>query len=115
MKMILRNLWNDEVGAVISTELTLVTTVLGLGLVTGLTSLRDSVVTELMSVGSAINHLDQSYTVGGVQGPSSSTPTMFYTDNISPQQIQQPQRGIEIFGGTPPFNNLIVGGKDAIQ
>ena len=40
----LKALWNDESGAIVSTEIVLVITILGIGMVVGLTTLRNDVV-----------------------------------------------------------------------
>jgi Flp pilus assembly pilin Flp len=69
----MKNLWNDEAGAIISAELVLVATILVIGMIVGLTSLRDAVVTELNDVGEAIASLNQTYYFGGVTGHSSAT------------------------------------------
>jgi Flp pilus assembly pilin Flp len=61
----LKNLWNDEAGALIAAEFILVATILVIGLVTGLTSVRDAVITELADVGAAIGSINQSYSYGG--------------------------------------------------
>ncbi len=61
----LQKIWNDEAGAILSAEVVLVGTILVIGVLTGLTSLRDAVVTELADVGEAIGSLDQSYFYGG--------------------------------------------------
>jgi Flp pilus assembly pilin Flp len=64
----LRKLWNDEAGAIISAELVLVMTIVVIGMIVGLKSLRDGVVSELADVGQAISNLNQSYRVGAVSG-----------------------------------------------
>jgi len=69
----MKKLWNDEVGAIISAELVLVMTIVGIGMITGLSSLRDGVIEELADVGAAIGSMDQSYTVGGALAHSSAT------------------------------------------
>jgi len=76
----MRKLWNDEVGAIISAELVLVMTIVGIGMITGLTSLRDGVIEELADVGAAIGSLDQSYTIGGAVAHSSATSTSNFID-----------------------------------
>ena len=76
----LKKLWNDEAGAIVSAEIVLVATILVIGLVTGLTSLRDGVIEELADVGKAIGNVDQSYTVGGSQSHSSATPSFGFQD-----------------------------------
>ena len=57
----LKKLWNDESGAVISAELVLLMTILGIGMVVGLKAVSNSVVTELGDVAAAIGAVDQSY------------------------------------------------------
>jgi len=57
----LRTLWNDESGAVLSAELVLIMTILVIGMVVGLSELQDAVVNELNDVGEAIGSLNQSY------------------------------------------------------
>jgi len=76
----LKKLWNDEVGAVVSAELVMVATILGIGMIVGLTSVRDAVVTELADVGAAIASINQSYTYGGVVGHSGTTAGSVYVD-----------------------------------
>lgn len=61
MLQITKSLWNDEAGFVISAELALVSTLCVLGLVVGLSSVRDAVNCELTDLSSAICSLDQSY------------------------------------------------------
>jgi Flp pilus assembly pilin Flp len=69
----LRKLWIDEAGAIVSAEIVLVATILVIGMVTGLASLRDAVVTELADVGQAISQLDQSFSFGGIDGHCASS------------------------------------------
>ena len=57
----LRKLWNDEVGAILSAELVFIMTILVIGMVVGLHQLQYAVVSELGDVASAIGHLNQSY------------------------------------------------------
>jgi len=63
---LLRRLWTDEAGFVVSTELVLVATVLVIGLLVGLTELRNQVVQELGDVAMAIGNINQSYAYDGV-------------------------------------------------
>ena len=78
----LKKLWNDEAGFVVSAELVLVATILVIGLVTGLSSVRDAVIEELADVGQAIGNVDQSYSVGGSVSHSASTVSFGYTDTV---------------------------------
>jgi hypothetical protein len=64
----MRNLWKDEAGFIISAELVLVATIVVIGMIVGLVSLRNQVVQELVDVGQAIGSLSQSYCFSGVKG-----------------------------------------------
>ena len=67
---VLRKLWNDEAGFIISSELVLVATLLVIGMIVGLTSLRNQVVQELVDVGQAIGYISQGYEYFGVSKQS---------------------------------------------
>jgi len=71
----LRRLWNDEAGFIISAELVLVATIVVIGMIVGLVSVRNQVVQELVDVGAAIGELSQSYCFGGI-----FKPCMAFTD-----------------------------------
>lgn len=60
----LRRLKNDDAGFITSTDLILVSTIVVIGMIVGLTTLRDQVVQELGDLAVAIGHLDQSYSFG---------------------------------------------------
>lgn len=75
MKKLIQRLWAEDVGAVVSAEIMLVATVLVLGSIVGLSSVRDSVVTELADVAQGVSNLNQSYSYGGVSGTSSTSNT----------------------------------------
>jgi Flp pilus assembly pilin Flp len=64
----LRNLWQDDSGAVISAELVLVLTILVIGVIVGLSEVAVAVNTELNDISNAIGALDQSYFYGGFHG-----------------------------------------------
>ena len=70
MKNLFNRLWVEDAGAVVSAEVMLVATVLVLGVIVGLKSVRDSVVTELADVAQAIANVSQSYCYSGVTGHS---------------------------------------------
>ena len=67
---LLRRLWNDEAGFVVSSELVLIATILVIGLIVGLTSLRNQVVQELTDTGQAIGAVSQGYTFYGTSKAS---------------------------------------------
>ena len=61
----LKSLWNDECGVILSAELVLIATILVLGMVVGLVELQCSIVAELSDLSSAFGNLNQSYQVSG--------------------------------------------------
>ncbi|WP_206028439.1 hypothetical protein [Thalassoroseus pseudoceratinae] len=70
MKTTLMTLWHDDRGFLISAELVVVGTLLVLGLVVGLTSVQNALVSELSDVGQAIGSLDQTYYYKGFASES---------------------------------------------
>lgn len=61
----LKTLWNDELGFIVSAELVLVATILVIGVIVGLVSVQCSVVAELNDVGDAIGSMNQSFSTSG--------------------------------------------------
>lgn len=80
MRKFLSQLWQDEHGFIVSSELIFVATLLVIGMVTGLATVRDQVLFELADVADAISEVDQSYTIAAVTGHSSSTAGVIFTD-----------------------------------
>lgn len=106
----LRKLWNDEGGAILSAEIVLIATILVIGVVTGLTSVRDAVVTELADVGAAIGSVDQSYVWHGVTAHSAATAGSEYVDQpdfCDDDQTTTAERCVVVCGGA--FANPIDG------
>jgi hypothetical protein len=68
MKMTCLRLWREESAAIVSAEIILVASILVIGVISGLKSLRDSVVTELADLAQAIANINQSYSFSGVSG-----------------------------------------------
>ena len=79
MKLLSR-LWADEAGFVVSSELVLIATVMVVGLLAGLTTVRDQVVQELADVADAVSEIDQSYSYSSITGHTSSTAGSFFVD-----------------------------------
>lgn len=79
MQIILR-IWNDEAGFVVSTELALVATILVIGMVVGMTTIRDQVVQELADIAGMLSQLNQSYSFSAITGHHSSTAGSFGAD-----------------------------------
>jgi len=63
--MMLKQLWSDEAGFVVSAELVLIATLLVLGMIVGLSEVQHAVVAELNDVGDAFGSLNQSYMYSG--------------------------------------------------
>ena len=61
----LKNLWNDEAGVIISAELVLVLTIAVLAMVVGLSEVAVAVNTELNDISNAIGALNQSFAITG--------------------------------------------------
>ena len=59
-------LWNDEAASVHSAELVLIMTLLIIGMLVGMKSMRDSAVTEFADLGQALSNLNQSYSYSGL-------------------------------------------------
>jgi len=76
-----KRLWNEEVGAIVSAEIMLVATILVIGAIVGLKSVRDSVVTELADVAQALGNVNQSYSYSGTSGHHAFTAGAAFTDN----------------------------------
>ena len=75
-----KSVWNDEAGFIVSIELILIATIAVIGLITGLTAVRDAVVSELSDVAGAVQDLNQCYTFMGVIGHSAATCGSDYVD-----------------------------------
>lgn len=67
-------LWNDDSGAVLASEYLTLGSVVVLGGVAGLTSLRDSVNGEMKEFGGAIRSMRQTYAVPGVKSGIAAKP-----------------------------------------
>jgi Flp pilus assembly pilin Flp len=69
MKMF-RKLWKDEAGFIVSAELVLVATMLVIGMIVGLTVVRNQVVQELGDLGAALGMISQGFEYTGVSKTS---------------------------------------------
>jgi hypothetical protein len=73
MSNLLLKLWNDDAGALIAAEYLFVATILVIGIITGLVSVRNAVATELAELANAYLTLSQGYSFGGLSGCCSTT------------------------------------------
>lgn len=81
MKNFAQRFWTEETGAIISAEIMLVATILVIGVIVGLKSVRDSVVTELADVAQAIANVNQSYCYSGTCGHGAESGGGHYNDS----------------------------------
>ena len=76
----MKNLLNDECGFVVSAELIMVATITVLGLIVGLSEVRQAVSEELEDVASAIGSLNQGYCFNGLRTCKGSTNGSHFQD-----------------------------------
>jgi len=76
----MKRLWSEETGAIVSAEIMLIRSILVLGVVVGLKSVRDSVVTELADVAQALANVDQSIFYSATSGHHASTGGAYFND-----------------------------------
>lgn len=69
----MRKLWSDDTGALIATEYLFVVTILVIGIVVGLTAIRDALNAELTETANAMLALSQGYTISGTSGSGGNT------------------------------------------
>ena len=67
MSSLPRRLWADDRGAVISTELVLVLSILIFGIIPGLVALRNSIIAALGNIGDTLVELVPSFTYSGFE------------------------------------------------
>jgi Flp pilus assembly pilin Flp len=67
MSNMFRRLWADDEGAVISTELVLVLSILIFGIIPGLVALRNSIIAALGNIGDTLVELVPSFTYSGFE------------------------------------------------
>lgn len=101
MTNLLQKLWNDDQGALIAAEYLFVATILVIGIIVGLSNVRDAVVTELAELANAYLALSQGYTISGLTGCCAETqgsttidtpglvPEIQCVDNSIPSAIDQ--------------------------
>lgn len=99
-------LWQDDLGFVVSSELVLIGTILVLGMIVGLATVRDQVVQELGDFALAIGQINQSYSFSGITGHSSSVAgsqfvdTLDFCDNAADQGANEGPACINIVDAT---------------
>ena len=94
----LKQLWNDDAGFIVTTEMLLIFVILVLGLIAGLANLRMAIVNELTESGLAILSLNQSFTIAGLTGCGGSSGASGAVD----------VQGTVTITATPPATNAII-------
>ena len=61
MRRLMQKLWNDDGGALIAAEWLFIVTIMVIGIVTGLATVRNAVASELVEVANAITTLDPAW------------------------------------------------------
>ncbi len=104
---VLTQLWRDEQGFVVSAELVLIGTILVIGMIVGLATVRDQVVQELGDFALAIGQVNQSYSWSGITGHTSSVSGSAFEDltdfcdDWTDQNPGEPPACIEIVDAEP--------------
>ena len=101
----IRKLWMDEGGGLISAELVLVATLLICAVAVGVSAVRVALVQELADLGAAIGALDQSYSVGGLSGHNAACAGQGFTDLLDNCDDGLTQGGVQsrcVEVGLPP-------------
>jgi len=82
MKNILKQLYADDVGFIVSAELVLIATIVVLGMITGLSEVAHGINQELEDVGSAFGAVNQSYEYSGSYGHKGKTVGSQFGDHV---------------------------------
>lgn len=101
---LMRQLWQDEAGVIVSSEIILIMMLLVFGLIAGLVSFRDAVAQELADTGLMVNALDQSFTFVGNSNiddaaVTATTPASLFddlTDENNADDNDDPGAGLDI-------------------
>jgi Flp pilus assembly pilin Flp len=82
MRNLMLKLWNEDRGALLATEWVFVSTIMVIGVVAGLKSVQQAVVTELADLANAVGSLSQTYTFSGTSGCAASTTGSRFNDVV---------------------------------
>ena len=73
MRKLMLKLWNDDCGALLSTEWIFVCVIIVLGSITGMVLMRQAVISELVEFGNAVEALNVGYSFSGQANQESFT------------------------------------------
>jgi Flp pilus assembly pilin Flp len=100
MTRLLRQLWRDDDGAVVSVELVLIIAILIFGLIPGLVALRNSGISFMATLGNMMNALIPSFTFSGfaiyARDQNGNTTTFVQVDGVSFTPTPQNLTGAQI-------------------
>jgi len=98
----LKKLWNDEAGLIVSAELALVLTIGVLAMVVGLSEVAVAVNTELNDISNAIGSLNQSYAYTGFQAKDNYKMKSFVAGSAFTDAIDDcdTNKSCDLVGGT---------------
>lgn len=101
----LKQLWNDEAGFVISAELVLVLTIAVLAMIVGLSEVAVAVNTELNDISNAIGALNQSYAYTGFRGTGGKAKSFYagskFRDSVDDCDLNTTCQLVTGVGGVP--------------
>jgi predicted lysophospholipase L1 biosynthesis ABC-type transport system permease subunit len=81
MSRLIRKLWSDDNGALLASEFLFMSALLTIGTVTGLVSVRQAMISELVETANSIMALDQSFSFSGQSFAGASTAGSSATDH----------------------------------
>ncbi|HKI30709.1 MAG TPA: hypothetical protein VKA46_02370 [Gemmataceae bacterium] len=91
MSRLLRKLWSDDCGALLASEFLFLFSMLVVGTVTGMTAMRQALVSEMVESGNALLALNQSYSFSGVSvagvASTAGSSAVDQTNNIPMAQV----------------------------
>jgi len=105
MRSLLRKLWNDDAGAVLAVEWTLLVGVMTMGVTAGAVAVRDAVNSQMASVANSIQAMTPQFTFSGWRNSSAAVPGFRTPEYVAtPLTIQQiaPNVVIQQWNLTPP-------------
>ena len=95
MKNMIKRLWSDEAGLVMSAELVFMTSIVAIGMIVGLSAARDGVTSELSDVGSAVSEYNQGYLVNGITGHSAAIAGTHHLDSTDYCDVADDAVGVD--------------------
>jgi hypothetical protein len=82
MKKLLRRLWHEEHGFVLSSESIVTLSMLACAVVVSAAALRTVVIEELADLGDSVSSFDQSYQLSGLQGHAAASHGSSFDDQF---------------------------------